>query len=310
MKKIFKKNSSFNLKSKNLFLFKLYISRLNFFLNKKNKNIKIISGNHYLFIDDDKFYFFKNNLLFFVLFLINNYIFNFLHLEYFLNKNYFKKFINCFNLYKNLVFKNFENVFFFPKTSNQLVFFKNINKFNYNFCLGPAGSGKTFLSVLYATKIIIERKIEKIILTKPLISFDENIGSLPGTLEEKISPSLKSFYLLLFNFFGIKYVELFLEKNIIEICPFSYIRGKTFNNSIVILDEAQNSTYNQIISLLTRIGINSKIIILGDLFQIDFNNKKSGLEKVVKKFKNNSYFSLTFLKKTDIIRNDFIKDLY
>ncbi len=157
--------------------------------------------------------------------------------------------------------------------------------------------------------MVLNRKYKKIIFFKNNIEVNEKIGFLPGTLYEKISPNLKFYYYFIFKYFGIDIAENIIENNIFEFCCFSHIKGRTFENYLIILDEFQNANENQLNILLTRIGKGSKIIILGDSFQIDLLNKSSScIFKILNNFKNNSYFSFSFLNKEDIIRNSIIKD--
>ena len=166
----------------------------------------------------------------------------------------------------------------FPKTVGQKEFIDKMLDKDITFAIGPAGTGKTFLSVAYATHLLKNNKIKKIILTRPAVEAGESLGFLPGDLKEKVDPYLRPLYDALHDMLGSEMTERYLENGIIEIAPLAYMRGRTLNDAFVILDEAQNSTSAQIKMFLTRLGFNSKMVINGDITQIDLKDQKdSGL---------------------------------
>src|SRR5919108_1807891 len=169
-----------------------------------------------------------------------------------------------------------------PKTLNQKLYLEAIEKYDMVFGIGPAGTGKTYLAVSMAVRALLEKRINRIVLTRPAVEAGERLGFLPGTLQEKIDPYLKPLYDALYDMLEVDRVDRFLEKGGIEIAPIAFMRGRTLNDSFVILDEAQNTTSEQMKMLLTRLGFNSKCVVTGDVTQIDLPpGKTSGLREVV-----------------------------
>lgn len=195
------------------------------------------------------------------------------------------------------------------KTNNQYRLSKAINKNDLVFSIGPAGTGKTFLAVLMACNAYRKENIKKIILTRPAVEAGESLGFLPGDLKEKVDPYLMPLYDALYEILGEEKVSAMIEKNTIEIIPLAYMRGRTLNDAFVILDEAQNTTPGQMLMFLTRLGINSKMIVNGDLTQIDLNiNKtKSGLLLANEKLKDISGIDFVEFNKSDIVRNPLVE---
>jgi len=178
------------------------------------------------------------------------------------------------------------------------------------FAIGPAGTGKTYTSVAMAVKALKERKVKRIILARPAVEAGENLGFLPGDLKEKIDPYLRPLYDALEEMIEFDKLEFQLSKNIIEIAPLAYMRGRTLNNAFVILDEAQNATNTQMKMFLTRIGFNSRAIITGDVTQTDLPRKKeSGLITIQQILKDIDGISFVYLDQSDVVRHKLVRDI-
>lgn len=196
------------------------------------------------------------------------------------------------------------------KTDTQ---FEYVNKMNENdicFGIGPAGTGKTYLAVAFAIAQLKKGIVKKIVLARPAVEAGESLGFLPGDFKEKIDPYLRPLYDALQDMIASDQLKIYLEKNIIEIVPLAYMRGRTLNNSYIILDEAQNSTNLQMKMFLTRIGPNSKAIITGDITQIDLPPRtESGLVQVEKILKKVEGVGFVYFKKSDVVRHKLVKDI-
>lgn len=178
------------------------------------------------------------------------------------------------------------------------------------FTIGPAGTGKTYTSVALAVRALKERKVKKIILARPAVEAGETLGFLPGDLREKIDPYLRPLYDALEDMIEYDRLELHLAKNIIEIAPLAYMRGRTLNNAFVILDEAQNATNMQMKMFLTRIGFNSRAIITGDITQTDLPRKQqSGLISIQKILKDIEGISFVYLDENDVVRHKLVREI-
>lgn len=178
------------------------------------------------------------------------------------------------------------------------------------FAIGPAGTGKTFTSVALAVRALKSRKVKKIILARPAVEAGETLGFLPGDLREKIDPYLRPLYDALEEMIEYDRLELHLTKNVIEIAPLAYMRGRTLNNAFVILDEAQNATNMQMKMFLTRIGFNSKAIITGDITQTDLPQKKhSGLISIQEILKNIEGIKFVYLDQSDVVRHKLVREI-
>jgi phosphate starvation-inducible PhoH-like protein len=215
---------------------------------------------------------------------------------------------------KYMIAKNKESNLYIPKTDNQKKY-DNILAQDSDYMLsvvGPPGTGKTLLACVKAIQKLKENKIDKIIITRPIVSVeDENLGFLPGNLEKKMDPWTRPIYDVFLDFYSKSEVNNMILNNKIEISPLGYMRGRTFKNSFILADEMQNSTPNQMLMLLTRIGINSKIVITGDLQQSDITHK-NGLKDLIFRLKNRnipSNFHLIEMDDLDIQRSNTVIDI-
>jgi phosphate starvation-inducible PhoH-like protein len=226
------------------------------------------------------------------------------------DNNYFrKKFGISANEIENIIlFKN--NDYIKPKTPTQIEYFKRVKENDIIFAIGPAGTGKTYLGVAFGIDSLKKKQVNKIVLSRPAVEAGESLGFLPGDLSEKIDPYLKPLYDALEDMIPLEKLKSYIEKNIIEIVPLAYMRGRTLNNSFVILDEAQNASTIQMKMFLTRLGPNSKAIITGDITQIDLPKKEnSGLVQIQKILKGIDDISFVYFNKSDVVRHKLVKDI-
>lgn len=197
-----------------------------------------------------------------------------------------------------------------PKTPTQIEYYKEIQNNDIVFAIGPAGTGKTYLAVAFAVAALKNKQANKIIITRPAVEAGESLGFLPGDLSEKIDPYLRPLYDALDEMIPYEKLKSYVDKKIIEVIPLAYMRGRTLNNSFVILDEAQNSTTMQMKMFLTRLGVNSKAIITGDVTQIDLLKKEySGLVQIQEILKNIKDISFVYFNKSDVVRHKLVKDI-
>ena len=197
-----------------------------------------------------------------------------------------------------------------PRTENQNLYFKLLNSKNIIFANGPAGTGKTFVAVAKAVEALQEGIIKKIILSRPAVEAGEKLGFLPGDLKEKVDPFLRPIYDALYAMLPSEQVEKKLLNNIIEIAPIAFMRGRTLEECFIILDEAQNTTRTQMKMFLTRLGKNSKMVIVGDTTQIDLvSEKDSGLKDAIKKLKNIDDIGFIELLEKDVVRHDIVRKI-
>jgi len=195
-----------------------------------------------------------------------------------------------------------------PKTLNQKLYLEAIEKYDMVFGIGPAGTGKTYLAVSMAVKALLDKKVNRIVLTRPAVEAGERLGFLPGTLQEKIDPYLKPLYDALYDMLDVERVDRHLERGIIEIAPIAFMRGRTLNDSFVILDEAQNTTPEQMKMFLTRIGYNSKAVITGDITQIDLpTGKLSGLIEARNVISGVDGISFIHFNDKDVVRHPLVQ---
>lgn len=203
-----------------------------------------------------------------------------------------------------------KNDFIKPRTPNQSEYFKMVKENDIVFAIGPAGTGKTYLAVAFALAALKNKEINKIVLTRPAVEAGESLGFLPGDLSEKVDPYLRPLYDALEDMVTLEKLEGYIEKNVIEVIPLAYMRGRTLNNAFVILDEAQNSTALQMKMFLTRLGPNSKAIITGDITQIDLPKRdQSGLVQIQHILKNVDDIAFLYFEKSDVVRHKLVKDI-
>jgi phosphate starvation-inducible protein PhoH and related proteins len=195
-----------------------------------------------------------------------------------------------------------------PKTLNQKLYLEAIEKYDMVFGIGPAGTGKTYLAVSMAVRALLDKKVNRIVLTRPAVEAGERLGFLPGTLQEKIDPYLKPLYDALYDMLDVERVDRHLERGVIEIAPIAFMRGRTLNDSFVILDEAQNTTPEQMKMFLTRIGYNSKAVITGDITQIDLpTGKLSGLIEARNVISGVEGISFIHFNDKDVVRHPLVQ---
>jgi phosphate starvation-inducible PhoH-like protein len=195
-----------------------------------------------------------------------------------------------------------------PKTLNQKLYLEAIEKNDMVFGIGPAGTGKTYLAVSMAVRALLDKKINRIVLTRPAVEAGERLGFLPGTLQEKIDPYLKPLYDALYDMLDVERVDRHLERGAIEIAPIAFMRGRTLNDAFVILDEAQNTTPEQMKMFLTRIGYGSKAVITGDITQVDLPlGKMSGLIEARNVISGVEGISFIHFDERDVVRHPLVQ---
>ncbi len=197
-----------------------------------------------------------------------------------------------------------------PKTKNQKLLVEASNQNDVVFAVGPAGTGKTYTAVAIAVRALKNKQVKKIVITRPAVEAGENLGFLPGDMREKIDPYLRPVYDAFEDMIPTEKLKYYQEKNIIEIAPIAFMRGRTLSDAFVLLDEAQNTTVMQIKMFLTRLGQNSKMIITGDVSQIDLPRKiESGLINATKVLKGIEGISFVYLDGTDVVRHRLVKNI-
>lgn len=196
------------------------------------------------------------------------------------------------------------------KTKNQLKIVELSDKYDMLFVVGPAGTGKTYTSVALAVKALKEKKIKRIILTRPAVEAGENLGFLPGDIKNKLDPYIQPLYDALYDMIPTEKLHSYLDRGIIQISPLAFMRGRTLNNAFVILDEAQNASHSQMKMFLTRMGPEAKFIITGDPGQVDLPKKiKSGLNEAINIFKKTSGIKILHLDEKDVVRHKLVKKI-
>ncbi|KAE8175848.1 PhoH family protein [Photobacterium carnosum] len=194
-----------------------------------------------------------------------------------------------------------------PRTPNQAQYIANIVTHDITFGVGPAGTGKTYLAVAAAVDALERQEVRRILLTRPAVEAGEKLGFLPGDLSQKVDPYLRPLYDALFEMLGFERVEKLIERNVIEVAPLAYMRGRTLNDAFIILDESQNTTVEQMKMFLTRIGFNSRAVITGDVTQIDLpRGARSGLRHAVEVLSNVEEISFNFFLANDVVRHPVV----
>lgn len=197
-----------------------------------------------------------------------------------------------------------------PKTVNQARLVEQVQANDLVFALGPAGTGKTYISVAMAVRALKNKNVKKIIITRPAVEAGENLGFLPGDLKEKIDPYLRPIYDALGDMIPYEKLQYYMEREIIEIAPLAYMRGRTLNNAFILLDEAQNTTPMQMKMFLTRMGPDSKMIVTGDTSQIDLpRNQRSGLKEAVRILNEVKGIGFVELSEKDVVRHRLVRDI-
>lgn len=194
-----------------------------------------------------------------------------------------------------------------PRSQNQSQYIANIVTHDITFGIGPAGTGKTYLAVAAAVDALERQEIRRILLTRPAVEAGEKLGFLPGDLSQKVDPYLRPLYDALFEMLGFERVEKLIERQVIEIAPLAYMRGRTLNDAFIILDEGQNTTVEQMKMFLTRIGFNSKAVVTGDITQIDLpRQQKSGLRHAIEVLSDVDGLSFNFFQADDVVRHPVV----
>tara|TARA_Y100000385_G_scaffold194776_1_gene201650 strand:+ start:95 stop:1072 length:978 start_codon:yes stop_codon:yes gene_type:complete len=197
-----------------------------------------------------------------------------------------------------------------PRGKNQNDYLAKMNTYEVNFGVGPAGTGKTYLAVAKAVEMLISEKVKKIILIRPAVEAGEKLGFLPGDLSQKVDPYLRPLYDALYEMLGFEQVARLLEKEILEVAPLAYLRGRTLNNSFIIMDESQNTTVDQMKMFLTRMGFGSYAIINGDMTQIDLpKHIESGLKHGIKVLEGVDGIGFTFFSSKDVVRHPLVRKI-
>ena len=197
-----------------------------------------------------------------------------------------------------------------PRGNNQNNYISNMSKYEVNFGVGPAGTGKTYLAVAKAVEMLVNEDVKKIILIRPAVEAGEKLGFLPGDLSQKVDPYLRPLYDALYEMLGFEQVVRLLEKEILEVAPLAYLRGRTLNNAFIIMDESQNTSVDQMKMFLTRMGFGSYAVINGDMTQIDLpKNIESGLSHVLKVLDGLDDIGLTTFNSRDVVRHPLVKKI-
>ncbi len=195
-----------------------------------------------------------------------------------------------------------------PRTKNQSRYIKRMRNFDLNFGIGPAGTGKTFLAMACAVEALEQELVSRIVLVRPAVEAGEKLGFLPGDLAEKVDPYLRPLFDSLYDLMHIEKVEKLIAKNIIEVAPLAYMRGRTLNDAFIIMDESQNTTKEQMKMFLTRIGFGSKAVITGDVTQTDLpKSVTSGLSHAIRVFNHIEQIKFTFFESYDVVRHPLVQ---
>jgi len=195
-----------------------------------------------------------------------------------------------------------------PKSPNQKIYIEALETHDMVFAIGPGGTGKTYIAVAMAVQSLLSKQVNRIILARPAVEAGERLGFLPGTLQEKVDPYMRPLYDALHDLLEADKLERFLEKDIIEVAPLAFMRGRTLNDSFVILDEAQNTTSEQMKMFLTRLGFNSKAVITGDITQIDLpDSRRSGLVEAIEIVGKIEGIAMVYFDEHDVVRHNLVQ---
>ena len=197
-----------------------------------------------------------------------------------------------------------------PKSVNQRKYLDAIDKYDIVFGIGPAGTGKTYLAMALAVTYLLSKRISRIILARPAVEAGEKLGFLPGDLQEKVNPYLRPLYDALYDMIELERVERLIERGTIEVAPIAFMRGRTLNDAFVILDEAQNTTSEQMKMFLTRLGFNSRMVITGDITQVDLpSSRASGLIEIQSVLKSIAGIRFVYFTEKDVVRHELVSDI-
>jgi phosphate starvation-inducible PhoH-like protein len=197
-----------------------------------------------------------------------------------------------------------------PKSPNQRTYLAAIEQHDIVFGVGPAGTGKTYLAMAQAVSFLVAKKVSRIILTRPAVEAGEKLGFLPGDLQEKVNPYLRPLYDALYDMLEAERIERLLERGTIEVAPIAFMRGRTLNDAFVILDEAQNTTHEQMKMFLTRLGFGSKAVVTGDITQIDLPaGRVSGLVEAIRVVRGIEGISLVYFDERDVVRHSLVQKI-
>jgi phosphate starvation-inducible PhoH-like protein len=204
--------------------------------------------------------------------------------------------------------RNFGKKLITPKSVNQRLYLDAIEELDMVFGIGPAGTGKTYLAVAMGVSALLNKRVARIILTRPAVEAGERLGFLPGTVQQKVDPYLRPLYDALYDMLDADKVEKLLERSVIEVAPIAFMRGRTLNDSFVILDEAQNATPEQMKMVLTRVGFNSKMVVTGDVTQIDLpSGKHSGLLQAIEVLRGVQGIRFLYFDERDVVRHALVQ---
>jgi phosphate starvation-inducible PhoH-like protein len=218
--------------------------------------------------------------------------------------------INLKRIFMDEVYISSKKKIITPKSINQKNYIDSIRKYDIVFGIGPAGTGKTYLAMAMAVSALINKKVNRIILARPAVEAGEHLGFLPGDLYDKVNPYLRPLYDALHDMMDFDSASRLIQQGVIEVAPLAFMRGRTLNDSFVILDEAQNATSEQMKMLLTRLGFSSKAIITGDVTQIDLpNGKTSGLNEAMRLFKGIKGIQFVYFSRDDVIRHPLVQEI-
>lgn len=279
-------------------------------LIQKNLNVKIIARGDEIFIKGDKKKVLDVEKLFNELIKNVSNVISEEEIKYaikMIKKNNSSNIIKTFN---TSVLINYHNKEIKPNTIGQKKYIDALMKYDMVFAIGPAGTGKTYLAVALAMFYLKNKKVSRVILTRPVVEAGEKLGFLPGDIQEKVNPYFRPIYDALYDIIGIEKAYKLLEEGIIEIAPLAYMRGRTLNDSFIILDEAQNTTCEQMKMFITRLGFFSRAVITGDITQIDLENSiQSGLVHISSILKGIKGIKFVYLNKLDVVRHNLVKKI-